>query len=137
MKATRRDTLAAWLLLLIVDLAIGRGGFPRIHRLVRGIRVRRRQAAPDDAAIIAAVNDAVDRAAVWYPRPVRCVARSAAATCLLRRRGVVAVMVIGVRRMPFYAHAWVEVDGRVVNDTSKVQTLYPAIDCWTPAETGR
>jgi hypothetical protein len=33
-------------------------------------------------------------------------------------------MVIGVRPMPFLAHAWVEADGAVVNDWPKVKTFY-------------
>jgi hypothetical protein len=135
--APRHQALLSWVLLLIVDLTIAWGGFPRLHRLIRGVRVRRRRTPPDDAAIVLAVNDAIDSAAIWYPRTVQCLPRSAVATWLLRRRGVAAVMVIGVRKMPFYAHAWVEVDGRVVNDVPKVQTLYPAIDRLVPREAVR
>ena len=137
MSATRRDTLEAWLILLLVDLTIARGGLPRIHRLVGRLRVRRRAGDADYGRIVEVVNAAVDRAAVWYPRTLLCLPRSAVATWFLRRRGVPAVMVIGVRKMPFYAHAWVEVDGRVVNDKPAVQTLYPPIDRLVPAETPR
>lgn len=136
MKATRRDIFEAWLILLAVDLAIARKGLPGIHRRIRGLPVRRRD-GPDVASIVEVVNDAIGRAAVWYPRPALCLPRSAVATWLFRRRGVPAVMVIGVRKMPFYAHAWVEVDGVVVNDSPKVQTLYPPIDRLAPAEATR
>ena len=136
MRGTRRDTLFSWLVFLIVDLAIVFRGFPGVHRLVGAIRVRSRtSSAVDREGVIAAVNDAVDRAAVWYPRTMLCLPRSVVATWLLRRYGVPAVMVIGVRKMPFYAHAWVEVDGRVVNDVPKVQTLYPPIDRLAPGVT--
>ena len=137
MTACRRHALLSWVLLLIVDLTIAWGGFPRLHRLIRGVRVQRHGTPPDGTAIVAAVNDAIDRAAVWYPRTMQCLPRSAVATWLLRRHGVAAVMVIGVRKMPFYAHAWVEVDGRVVNDVAKVQALYPAIDRLVPREAVR
>jgi hypothetical protein len=43
---------------------------------------------------------------------------------MLRSRGVHAEMVIGAQRLPLKAHAWVEVDGRVVNDKPEVQTDY-------------
>jgi hypothetical protein len=33
-------------------------------------------------------------------------------------------MVIGVRVMPLLAHAWIEVDGKVVNDVPRVQQYY-------------
>ncbi|MGH9204874.1 MAG: lasso peptide biosynthesis B2 protein, partial [Vicinamibacterales bacterium] len=133
MNATRRDVVATLLLMLIVDLTIASGGFPRIHRLVRRIIVQRRRAIADETRLVEAVNDAVNRAAVWYPRVQLCVPRSVVATWLLRRRGLPAVFVIGIRKIPFYAHAWVEVDGRVVNDAANVQKLYPAIDYLAPA----
>jgi len=137
MTGTRRDTMASFFALTIVDLAIAWGGFRRLHRLVRGMRVHHRASSADEHAVIAAVNDAVSRAAIWYPRPAYCMPRSVVTTWLLRRRGVAAELVIGVRKMPFYAHAWVEVGGRVVNDVPRVQTLYPAIDRWTPFEARR
>jgi hypothetical protein len=36
--------------------------------------------------------------------------------------------VIGSQQMPFKAHAWVEVDGRVVNDKQYVHELYARLD---------
>jgi hypothetical protein len=32
--------------------------------------------------------------------------------------------VIGAQKFPFKAHAWVEVNGRVVNERSDVQSIY-------------
>ena len=37
-------------------------------------------------------------------------------------------MVIGAKQMPFKAHAWVEVDGRVVNDKRYMPELYGVLD---------
>jgi hypothetical protein len=132
MTATRRDVFTTWVLMLIVDLTIASGGFPRVHQLVRRIAVRKRRRAGDKARVVEAVNDAVNRAAMWYPRVQQCLPRSVVATWLLRRRGLPAVFVVGIRKIPFYAHAWVELDGRVVNDEANVQTLYPAIDHLAP-----
>lgn len=46
-----------------------------------------------------------------------CLARSAALTAALRRAGVAADLCIGIRDLPFAAHAWVEADGLVLNET--------------------
>lgn len=73
---------------------------------------------------------ALDRAATWYPRQALCLQRSAVAACLLRSRGLPAEMVIGCRKIPFKAHAWVEVNGEVVNDKKKVQDTYRVLDRW-------
>jgi hypothetical protein len=47
---------------------------------------------------------------------------------LMRLRGWPAELVLGVRRMPFAAHAWVEVRGRVVNDDPRVQRQYSVLE---------
>ncbi len=71
---------------------------------------------------------AIDIACMWYWKQARCLQRSAATTCLLRRCGTQAQMVIAVQCMPFNAHAWVEVEGRVVNDKPSVKDRYMVLD---------
>ncbi len=71
---------------------------------------------------------AVDMAGIWYWKKTLCLQRSAATACLLKRHGVPAQMVIGAQQMPFKAHAWVEVDGRVVNDKPYTPELYGVLD---------
>jgi hypothetical protein len=81
-----------------------------------------------DPACIATAIAAIDRAAMFYPRRAMCLQRSAVLTWLLRRQGIAADLVLGCRHTPFYAHAWVEVDRTVVNDTLRVKQLYPEIE---------
>jgi hypothetical protein len=64
----------------------------------------------------ALVCDAVSLASCFYVKPVLCLQRSVVAARLLRRRGISARLVIGYLPSPFFSHAWVEVEGRVVND---------------------
>jgi len=71
-----------------------------------------------------AIPKSVDRAALWYPRLALCLQKSAAVTVLLRECGIDCEMVIACRRVPFKAHAWVEVNGSVVNDNVKVQQVF-------------
>lgn len=63
------------------------------------------------------VCDAVSLASCFYYKPVRCLQRSVVATRLLKKSGIKSSLVIGYRPAPFLSHAWVEVDGRVVNDS--------------------
>jgi hypothetical protein len=37
-------------------------------------------------------------------------------------------MVIGAQQLPFKAHAWVEVDGHVVNDKPYVPEMYAVLE---------
>lgn len=61
-----------------------------------------------------AICDAVLLATCLYWKPVLCLQRSVCTVRLLRRHGIAARLVIGYRPSPFFSHAWVEVDGRVV-----------------------
>lgn len=88
-------------------------GFQRIHRQVARRKVVTRAPRP---SLEAAICDAVSLAACFYWKPVLCLQRSVAATLLLRKHGIHSRLVIGYRPAPFFSHAWVEVDGRVVND---------------------
>jgi len=69
-----------------------------------------------------AICDAVLLATCLYWKPVLCLQRSVCAVRLLRKHGIVARLVIGYRPAPFFSHAWVEVDGRVVNSSPGYQT---------------
>ena len=71
---------------------------------------------------------AVDMACIWYWKEVLCLQRSAATTCLLKQHGVRAQMVLGTQQKPFAAHAWVEVDGVVVNDKPYMREMYAVLD---------
>jgi len=84
----------------------------------------RRNSVSAFAPPIGPICTAVSRACVWYPSKPACLQRSAVTACLLRSFGIPGVMKIGVRPMPFQAHAWVEVDGSVVNDWPRVKQFY-------------
>ena len=74
--------------------------------------------------VITGVCQAVNLAAIWYPKQVRCPQRSVVTTTLLRRYGVPAHMAVGVQNIPFKAHAWTEVNGKAINERNDVQKIY-------------
>lgn len=63
---------------------------------------------------------------LWSSRD-RCLPRSLALTHALRTQGCAAQLVIGVAMQPFAAHAWVQDDDRVVNDTLDHAALFTPI----------
>ena len=89
-------------------------GFNRIHSQMASCRVRRQIGPP---GMEKTVCDAVTLAMCFYYKRVLCLQRSTVAARILRRKGIDARLVIGVRPAPFLSHAWVEVDGRTVNDS--------------------
>lgn len=70
----------------------------------------------------------IDLACVFYFKQVLCLQRSAATTLLLRRHGWNAEMVIGAQLLPFKSHAWVEIQGVVVNDKPYMQEIYQVLE---------
>ena len=67
------------------------------------------------------ICDAVLLATCFYWKPVLCLQRAVCTVRLLRRNGIHARLVIGYRPSPFFSHAWVEVDGRVVYGSAAYQ----------------
>src|SRR5467141_2980515 len=95
--------------------------FASLHRIVRKWHVSGKDAVP---GVTDRVCDEVNLACSWYPKRALCLQRSAVTTCLLRNCGVPAEMVIGAQKLPFKAHAWVEVNKRAVNERTDVQATY-------------
>jgi hypothetical protein len=104
----------AWWELVAFDLINAASGFQGIHsRLVRQ-RVASKKLPKWTDTIIC---ESVSLAACFYFRPVLCLQRSVAAAKLLRKHGIPSRLVIGYRAAPFFSHAWVEVNDRVLNDS--------------------
>jgi hypothetical protein len=117
--------LRAYLKLIHFDLYLARGNFVILYDKVRKYPVGKRAPAP---GAVERVCSAIDMACIWYCKEALCLQRSAATACLLRRYGVPAQMVIGTQQMPFKAHAWVEVHGRMVNDKPYTPEMYAILD---------
>lgn len=123
------DIVKAILGLALFDVILSCRSLETLCSVVRSWRVKAPRST-SDATGCAEVSRAVERACVWYPKRALCLQRSAVTTCLLRQRGINAHMVVGVRAMPFLAHAWVEVEGRVVNDFPRVKTFYQSLSSY-------
>ena len=117
--------LRAYGKLILFDLYLARGNFAALYNKVRNYPLRTKNSCPP---AVEQACYAVDLASIWYWKEARCLQRSAATACLLKQCGVAARMVIGAQQIPFKAHAWVEVDGRVVNDKPYMREMYGVLD---------
>ena len=117
--------LRAYLKLIYFDWYLARGNFAALHGKVRNYPLGTPLGSLDATERICS---AVDMACIWYRKEVLCLQRSAATACLLKRYGVPARMMIGAQQIPFKAHAWVEVGGRVVNDKPYTREMYAVLD---------
>ena len=117
--------LQAYVRLIQFDFYLASGNFEALYSKVRNYPIRQDAASP---SVVERICVAVDMACIWYWKEALCLQRSAATACLLRKFGVPAQLVIGAQQMPFKAHAWVEVDGRVVNDKPYTPEMYAVLD---------
>jgi hypothetical protein len=100
-------------------------GFQRIHAMVRAQSIRPMAKVQESDGEL---SYAVDLACVFYFKRVLCLQRSAATAALLRRHGWNAAMVIGAQLLPFQSHAWVEINGRVVNDKPYIAEIFQVLE---------
>jgi hypothetical protein len=103
----------AYLRLIAHDAFMARHDLAALHRQIKSVPQR---AAEHPAGATERASHALDVACALYPKQALCLERSAVLVKMLRRRGVPAHLVIGAQKLPFKAHAWVEVDGAIVND---------------------
>ena len=121
-QLSKRETLTAFIGLLVFDLLLKFRGFQSLIKKVEDWPTA--EPATTDLEICRHVRAMVDRAQMYYPKKAMCMQRTAVVTCLLRRRGVPAEMVLGAQEYPTKGHAWAEVSGVVVNDNPTVNTRY-------------
>jgi hypothetical protein len=101
-------------------------------RGLAGVRPTR-QEMPDiarrgNAEMEKAICEAVRAVAPFYWKPIRCLQRSLVTARMMRDHGIGAEVVIGYCALPFFSHAWVEVAGRVANDSRVFQTRMQVLE---------
>jgi hypothetical protein len=114
-------------MLLVADVALHAAGLRRAVRLARRLagRTAQRTGSPD-TRLIDETTRRLATAASLYPRRALCLEQSLSLHVLLGRRGIATDLRIGVHQLPFYAHAWVEHQGRPINEREEfVRTLAP------------
>jgi len=117
--------MEAWLLLFFIEMVM----------LFRSSASLRQTIATQAVAIkaqkqsrVEVLSRVMDLACVFYFKRVLCLQRSAATTLFMRRHGVHAQMVAGAQILPPEFHAWVEVDGTVVNDKPYMHEIYQILE---------
>jgi hypothetical protein len=105
--------LRAYIELIAHDLFMFRHNFESLHQRIRNFPVRH---VGSNTSTREDVTLALNVACCFYPKRVLCLQRSAVFVRMLRAKGITASMVIGAQKVPFMAHAWVEVGGDIIND---------------------
>jgi hypothetical protein len=98
-------------------------GFGGTVKRIRS-RVEHIPPLPVEFEVIRTLEYVVAMAGAFYPGRAKCLEQSLALYYLARRRGMGVRYCQGVRLFPFVAHAWVEYQGKVVNDLPEHVKLF-------------
>jgi hypothetical protein len=104
------------------DIALRVLGFARTMRLTRFLGGNR-DADVADPVIRQTLHNIIVATAL-YPGRSKCLEQTVASFVLLRRRGVRVQMRLGVQPYPFFAHAWLEMDGRPLTESQEVVSRF-------------
>lgn len=120
--------LTALIALPVVSLGVRGLGYRRVRRLLAALTARTPEPPPDAGPQAERLAVLVRSAARRGPHRAKCLAESLVLWGLLRRRGIESEIRIGVKkeRREFAAHAWVEHEGRPLNDGSDVRGRFAA-----------
>ncbi len=112
--------------LLVIRTMLVVLGFPRTLRMLERRAFQRPADIDPDHATLETAARTVLSAAVLMPGRIECLEQSLALWYVLRRRGVGAELVFGMRQYPFGAHAWVSYRGEPLNEDPEGLSQYAA-----------
>lgn len=136
--AERAIFLQSLLALPILALALRVAGFRRVYGfLLRSSPAAGAHHRPVSQQEVSGLARMVNAAANHGLVQATCLPRSLLAWWLLRRRGVISEIKIGVRvhQGQFEAHAWVQREGIVLNDRPDVGQRFAAFGPWQGIDT--
>lgn len=122
----RRTFIAALVLVPAMHVVVRVIGFNRLQLRVANTAARATRADVPTAQAVRACVISINRVKRFSILRGNCLSQSFALICLLRRRGIEPTLRLGARltESKFDAHAWVEYDGRVLNDSQDVHTRF-------------
>jgi hypothetical protein len=109
------------MLLALCDAALRVLGFARTLRCARWLA--RNSSAGTDQVIQPTLHNILIATAL-YPGRSKCLEQSVASFVLLRRRGIPVDLRMGVQPYPFYAHAWLDLNGAPLTETPEVVSRF-------------
>jgi hypothetical protein len=122
----KRLVLEGYFQLIRIEVLMLLGSLNRLHEVVRRTAIRRTKR--NNLRSADELCHAMDLACIFYPKRVMCLQRSVATTLFLRRYGIGAEMVIGAQMLPLKSHAWVELNGKVINDKPYMLEIYKPLE---------
>ncbi|MEW9702283.1 lasso peptide biosynthesis B2 protein [Paenibacillus sp. SI8] len=109
-----------YIMMIIFDFELSRDGFNKVFKkyskkyTLKAIE-RNPEAISNTAKEIFELFNLIDIVCAWYPRKADCIQKSFLGFKILRKKYSLPVeIVIGIRKFPFEAHAWLQINEKNV-----------------------
>ena len=113
--------LSSFMTICRVNRLIGKQGIKGIMDEIVREKNKKKEFRVPSAEEIKQLSDCVDVACALYVKKVYCLGWASTFALQAVKNGWESSLVIGAQAIPFYAHAWAECDGQVVNDDERVR----------------
>lgn len=120
-KTSKIAVLRAFWTVCKVNWFLRRRGIAGVMQMIRKAAGTKKGFTIPSEQELQALSDSVDIACAFYPKKVYCLGWASTFVLLALKKGWKCSLAIGVQGVPFYAHAWAECDGKVINDEPIVQ----------------
>ncbi|MFI8577850.1 lasso peptide biosynthesis B2 protein [Rossellomorea aquimaris] len=117
--------------LLFIDNKIKKHGFKNSCESIRSLKNSKKNFKPKPEnlhnlhSLCKEINELCDRH--LFVKKAECLHQSILAASILLKKGYHIDLKIGVSKKDFSAHAWVEYDGKILNDQPEVHNQYNVI----------
>lgn len=113
-------TIKALFHLRKINVAVNKGGMSGLINFLDALshKTRNKTISVVKSLILAS---SLEKACLLYPKKTKCLIFAATLFSLHCEQKLNCDFAIGVQNLPFYAHAWIEVDGAVINDNPELQ----------------
>jgi hypothetical protein len=125
-QSSKITIIKAFFQLTWVTSSMKRKGIQEILKAIKNPKYQTNTHIPTQQEVNQLAN-AVDAASILYPKKTFCLAWAATFTLLALKKKWKCDLVIGVQTNPFYAHAWAECAGKVVNDDPAIAQVLSVI----------
>lgn len=114
----KRLIFEAYFILLRVHFMIKTLGFYRLIQIIKNKSKKSKHFILKSSEEFEVLVHALNRACFYFPKRTKCLEWSAALVLMALSRGWKCNLEIGVQNLPFSAHAWVALDGKIIADMS-------------------
>lgn len=115
-QASKLMVLKALIELARVHRTLKRHGIQGILDAIKSRVTRNKMVNQPDEKEIEKLIAAVDAASILYPKKTFCLSWAATFTLMALKNCWPCKLVIGVQANPFYAHAWAQIENKVIHD---------------------